>query len=257
MINKEILRFLRERTQLSVPGIYAAIDRKKGQLGYAYSTETASYILASEYGIDISKYLKSEELTEVREAIRSVKMVQADRAPITVEKTVVVKLDKDFEISCPNVPESVLKDARKMSAVYPYFYVFENSVRYFIRDTLESKYGRDWWFLKVNPKIREKAENRQNREGRNRWHGKRGEHPIFYVDIDDLNRIITSDFDDFKDKLPDVDRPIEWLTNRIEEIELSRNIIAHHNPLSDDDISRVKMYFKDWIKQITDRNTTL
>jgi len=256
MINKEILRLLRERTQLSVPGIYAAIERKKKQIGYAYLKETAAYILASEYDIDISKYLESEELTEVREAIRSIKMVQADRAPREVEKTVIVKLDKGFEIRCPNVPESVLNDARKMSAVYPYFYVFENSIRYFIRDTLESRYGRDWWFLKVNPKIREKAENRQIKEGRNRWHGKRGEHPIFYVDIDDLNKIITSNFDDFKAKLPDVDRPIEWLANRIEEIELSRNIIAHHNPLSDDDINRVKMYFKDWTKQITNRSTT-
>ena len=55
----------------------------------------------------------------------------------------------------------------------------------------------------------------------------------------------------FKDKLPDGDRPIEWLTNRIEEVELSRNIIARHNPLSDDDLDRVKMYVKDWIKQFT------
>ena len=51
--------------------------------------------------------------------------------------------------------------------------------------------------------------------------------------------------------LPDVDRPIEWVSNRIEEIELSRNIVAHHNPLSDDDIQRVKIFFKDWTKQFS------
>jgi len=256
MINKEIFKLLRERTGLSTPGLYHAIYRKREEIGYAYTKETAAYILASEYGIDISKYLKPEELAEVREAIRSAKMIHVAKTPVIVKKPVVVRLDEDFKIDCPNVPESILKDAKKMSKVYPYFYVFENSIRFFIKDTLESKYGKDWWSQKVNSKIRAKAANRQKKEGRNRWHGKRGEHPIFYVDIDDLRKIITSNFDDFKDRLPDVERPIEWLTNRIEEIELSRNIIAHHNPLSDDDIERVKIYFKDWIKQIANKKLT-
>lgn len=173
-------------------------------------------------------------------------------------KTVIVKI-KEAEIICPNVPNSVLSEAKKMSEVYPYFYVFENSIRFFIIDVLGSKYTKDWWTIKVNPKIQAKAKDRQSREGRNRWHGTRGEHPIFYVDIDDLQKIITSNFQDFEEKLPAVDRPIEWLTNRIEEVELSRNIIAHHNPLSDDDIARVKMYFKDWIKQfcVSEKNDNL
>lgn len=249
MINKEILKLLREKTKLSTPGLYWAIDRKKSQIGYAYPTETAAYVLASENQIDISKFLKPEELREVREAIQSSRpIVHASNPSTETPRRVVVKLDNEVEINCPNVPESVLKDAKKMSAVYPYLYVFENSIRYFIIETL-SKYGKDWWSTKVNPKIQQKATDRQSKEGRNRWHGTRGEHPIFYVDIDDLQKIITSNFNDFKDRLPAVDRPIEWLTNRIEEVELSRNIIAHHNPLSDDDIVRVKMYFKDWIKQ--------
>jgi hypothetical protein len=248
MINQEIVKLLREKTKLSVPGLYKAIDRKKSQIGYAYSTETAAYMLASENQIDISKFLKPEELTEVREAIRSSRPVQVSKVSTEVQKRVIVHLDKELKIDCPNVPVSILKDAKKMSEVYPYFYVFENSIRYFIIETL-SKYGNDWWSAKVNPKIQQKATDRQSKEGRNRWHGTRGEHPIFYVDIDDLQKIITSNYDDFKEKLPAVDRPIEWLTNRIEEVELSRNIIAHHNPLSDDDIARVKMYFKDWIKQ--------
>lgn len=252
MINREILKLLRERLGLSIPGLYATIGRKKRQIGYAFSTETAAYILAVENDIDISKHLKPGELAEVREAIRLTKRIQVDRSQTKVEKQVIVQLDKDFKIHCPNVPESVLKDARKMQRVYPYFYVFENSIRYFIKSTLENKYGKDWWSERVNPKIRDKASKRQFDEGRNRWHGKRGEHAIFYTNIDDLRKIIISNFDDFKNKLPDVKRPIEWLTNRIEEIELSRNVIAHHNPLSEDDITRVKMYLKEWVKQISD-----
>lgn len=247
MINQKVVDLLRQKTKLSVPGLYKAIDRKKSRMGYAYSTETAAYVLASENQIDISKFLQPNELAEVREAMKSNQSLQSHNTS-KVQKNVVVYLDKELKIDCPNVPASVLKDAKKMSEVYPYLYVFENSIRYFIIDIL-NKYGKDWWSTKVNLKIREKAADRQRKEGRNKWHGNRGEHPIFYVDIDDLQNIITSNFDDFKDKLPAVDRPVEWLKNRMEEVELSRNIVAHHNPLSDDDIARVKMYFKDWIKQ--------
>jgi len=251
MINREIFELLRQRSRLSTPGLYAAIERKKKQIGYAFTTETAAYILAAENNIDISRHLKPEELNKVREAMRLTKMVQVGQPQTKVEKQVIIKLDKDFEIRCPNISESVLKDARKMQKIYPYFYVFENSIRFFIMETLENKYGKEWWTEKISQKIRDAVANRQSKEGRNRWHGKRGSHPIFYTNIDHLRKIITSNFDDFKDKLPDIGRPIEWLTNRMEEIELSRNIIAHHNPLSDDDIARVKMYFKEWVKQIS------
>lgn len=253
MINREVFRLLSERLNLSTSGLYKAIRKIKSQISYAYSTEIAAYILAADNDIDITKYVKPEQLVQVREA-RSTKMIRVTHPqPRTskVEKKVAVKLDKDFEISCPNVPDSVLKDARRMQKVYPYFYVFENSIRYFIRHTLENRYGKDWWSRRVNSTIRNKALQRQSKEGRNRWHGKRGDHPILYVNIDHLRKIITSNFDDFKDRLPDIGRPIEWLTNRIEEIELSRNIIAHHNPLTNDDIARVKMYFKEWVKQIS------
>jgi hypothetical protein len=257
MINSEIVKQLHEETKLSSAAIYFKIDKKRKEIGYAFSRETAAYVLASEHGIEITKFLNPEELSDVREAIRSSRTPQTVGGVVThpKERIVSIKIDEESQLNCPNVPESVLKDANKMSKVYPYIYVFENSIRYFITETLERKYGKDWWPLRVNSKIRDKAEDRQSKEGRNRWHGKRGAHPIFYIDIDQLLKIITSNFSDFQDAMPGVDRPIEWLTNRIEEIELSRNIVAHNNPLSDDDIERLKMYFKDWSKQFASFKT--
>jgi len=251
MINREILSLLKNKMGLSIPSLYAKIEKKRTEIGYGYSTEVAAYVVAAEMHIDISKHLSAEELAAVREAMRVRVAYPLGQRRAKVEKQVVMTFEKDFQIHCPVVPEAVLNDAKKMQRVYPYFYIFENSIRYFIKDTLQSKYGDDWWLRAVNPGIRKDVDRRQAKEGRNRWHGGRGEHPIFYTDIDHLRKIITSNFDDFKDKLPDVDRPVEWLTNRIEEIELSRNIVAHHNPLSDDDIARVKMYFREWIKQIS------
>jgi len=253
MINNDIRRRLLNRLNLSVPGLYAALGRKRIELGYEYPLEIAAYVLAAESNIDITKFLNAEELDQVRQA-RSTKTPIDFKAPKSQGKSkreLTIYFDKDFIIDCPNVPAKVLSDAKKMQKVYPYFYIFENSIRYFILKTLETKYGKEWWDKKVSRKIREKVTQRQADEGRNRWHGKRGRHPIFYTNIDHLKKIITSNSDDFIGKLPDMGKPIEWLTNRIEEIELSRNIIAHNNPLTDDDLTRIMLYFRDWIKQIS------
>jgi hypothetical protein len=137
-----------------------------------------------------------------------------------------------------------------MLAIYPYLYLFENSVRYFIIERMKEKYGEDWWKQRVGNPIQTKAEERLEKEGRNRWHGKRGQHPIFYVDIDDLRSIIVSNERDFRDKFPGVKRPLEWVQQRIEEIEISRNVVAHNNPLAENDITRLKVYFRDWVEQM-------
>jgi len=253
VINKKIMKLLHGKMGISPSGIYTAIGNKKKQFRYSVSKETAAYVLAAEKGIDISKYLSEEELSRVREATRTAPIIieKPTKKEKSVKRVLTVKFSDDLRISCPNVPESVLRDAKKMSGVYPYLYIFENSIRYFIKNILEEVYGQEWWVERIEKskggqKIVRKAENRRTEEGRNRWHGSRGDHPIFYIDIDDLTKIVTMNFDYFKDKLPGVKRPIEWLTNRIEEIAKSRNVIAHNNPLSNDDIQRVKLYFNDW-----------
>ncbi|MDG6905277.1 MAG: hypothetical protein JRN20_05765 [Nitrososphaerota archaeon] len=166
------------------------------------------------------------------------------------KRTVSLKLSEEQEFSNVGLPQSVIREALDMAGMYPYFYVFENAVRYFIKDNLESKYGTKWWESKVAKPVQQTALERMSKDGKNRWHGKRGAHPIFYVDIGDLRSIIISNQEDLKDKFPAVRRPIDWITQRIEEIEMSRNVVAHNNPLSQNDIDRVKVYFKDWALQM-------
>jgi len=80
----------------------------------------------------------------------------------------------------------------------------------------------------------------------NPWHGKRGSAPIFYTLIDDLKSIIKNNWGDFASLFPNQ----TWIDTRIGEIERSRNIIAHNNPLAKRDIDRIKLYFEDWEAQV-------
>jgi hypothetical protein len=111
---------------------------------------------------------------------------------------------------------------------------------------MEKKYGSDWWNAKVSNHIKDKAHLRIVKEGKHRWHGKRGAHQINYVDIEDLSDIITSNWHEFAIIIPSQ----HWIKANIEIIALSRNVLAHNNPLDNNDIESVKVRFREWTNQI-------
>lgn len=244
-----LIKMLATKFGVTERQIYNKIKKVKDELGFGFSDDIALIVLAGEEGIDVYKYLVPEYRNDYREALK-LRPRTIQRLPPTTPTEVirVMKVPNMPDITCPNLADKIFSDARNMAEVYYYLYLFENSLRNFIIDTLNTKYGDSWWENKVNKKIREKARKRIEKEDKNRWHSSRGARPIFYVDIDDLKKIIIRNQDDFEPLLPD--NPIDWLTQRINEIELSRNIIAHHNPLGDDDIEQVKRYFRQWTKQL-------
>ncbi len=79
-----------------------------------------------------------------------------------------------------------------------------------------------------------------------RWHIRRGEQEIYYTDFGDLRSMIQSNWTDFEDLFPDQN----WITSRLDELEASRNIIAHSNVLDDREIGRIALYLQDWTRQV-------
>lgn len=244
-----LIKMLATKIKVTERQIYYKIKNVKDELGFGFPDDIALLILAGEEGIDVSTFIEPDYRNDYRDALKlRPRTIQRIVSTTPTEVIRVMKIPDMPDLTCPNLTDKIFTDARKMAEAYYYLYLFENSLRNFIIDTLNTSYGNSWWGTKVNKKIREKARNRIEREDKNRWHSSRGAHPIFYVDIDDLKKIIIRNQGDFESRLPD--NPIEWLTQRINEIELSRNIIAHHNPLGDDDIEQVKRYFRQWTKQL-------
>jgi hypothetical protein len=112
---------------------------------------------------------------------------------------------------------------------------------------MTARHSDKWWDQKVGSTIKKNVQTRIEKEDKNRWHGKRGAHPIFYTDIEDLKSIIITNWSDFKDIFPNQ----QWVTVRIDEIGMSRNVVAHNNPLGKRDIQRLKLYLDDWTRQIS------
>lgn len=249
-INKELFNELLKKTNRTPQRVYQLIQAKRKEYGYTISREEAAYLFAAQLGIDISKYIEKEEsekLQRLREIIianiRPFKRVKTTRTvqPRSVTISFGKEKIKEFTLSA-----KLAKDAEKMAEVYPLVYVLENSLRYIIAMTLRDKYGDGWWEKTVPFTIRRNAENRVKFEGRHRWHSKRGSHKIFYTDFGDLSSIIINNWEDFKNFFPSQ----RWIQTRLEEIELSRHIIAHNNPLPKREVKRLKLYFEDLRKQI-------
>lgn len=143
-------------------------------------------------------------------------------------------------------PTPVRQTAMKALPAYLAFFCLENAARELISERLAENHGSNWWEECVSQKTKEKVEGRQEKEGANRWHSRRGEREIYYADFGDLTDIIQKQWSDFEDLFPDQN----WITTRLKELELSRNIIAHNNVLDDRELQRIRLYLDDWLKQV-------
>jgi hypothetical protein len=134
-----------------------------------------------------------------------------------------------------------------MSKAYPDMYLFENLVRHAVMTVLEKKYSKDWWNVPnvVSNEIKRDVEKRKRQEKENRWHSKRGVHEIFYTNFSDLSRIVATNIKEFKKVFGDLQIEAE-----MKKLELSRNIIAHNNPLPPKETKRIEISLDDLRKQL-------
>ncbi len=241
MINKKIMSELTNRKPRST--IYRLINEIR-KANYKLTTEDAAYVLAGELGIDIAKHLSNGQLQRLPSTSAEIKIIETKSKAIS--KTFQLKI-KDIRANIPFLEKKVVRDCQKMIDIYMSLYLLENSIRFFILSTLGREYpSENWWHEKVPKPVRDRVEDRKKKENENRWHAKRGDHNIHYTAFGDLKDIIIKNWNVFGRCFPSQ----LWIQSKLAELELSRNIIAHNNPLPQDEIQRIKLYFRDWTKQI-------
>jgi hypothetical protein len=250
MLQEIYERAKQENPKITSRAIYARIESVKKEYGNTISIRMAANVLASRMKVNVYGILKNdEELKELRGLIGVIStkaaVVQVKEKRIEKGQPIVIQR-KIVEIF--GLPTNLGQEANRMAEVYPDLYVFENLVRHVVMSLLEKKHEKDWWSepeIVPNP-IAKKVEDRKNKEGENRWHSERGSHAIFYTDFGDLSSIISKNWDEFKVVFPN----LRWIQTRLEETELSRNIIAHNNPLPKKECNRLKLFLDDLKKQL-------
>lgn len=214
------------------------------------------------FGISNETLVKLEQLPPSVTAPRQLeKTSKPSQKPTrkTAKRTTKVYIGNKFELTDPILPKVRLDEAKIMTDIYPLLYVLENSIRELILRVLKHHIGKNWWEEPdlINLELKKRVEKRIADENNEPWHGKRGRgvHPIYYTDLGELPEIMTSKkcWKYFKE----IVGTQEFIKRRVKEICLSRNIIMHCNPLSENDQTRLSVYFRDWEKLLEEKKDSI
>jgi hypothetical protein len=149
-------------------------------------------------------------------------------------------------LSLDLLEEERVRSAQRMAVVYSAIAAFENSARELIKKVLLEEMGENWWVDGVSEKIRKNAETKMKEEERIRWHKRRGSDPLNYTSMSDLVSIIRNTWP----RLEPYVASQEWVASIFDVIERSRNVIMHSGVLDVEDMQRLGVNIRDWIKQV-------
>jgi|WetSurMetagenome_2_1015567.scaffolds.fasta_scaffold401075_1 hypothetical protein len=143
---------------------------------------------------------------------------------------------EDFEFE-------IVKDAQKMAAFYMIYYCMENSIRNFVSQRLEEIHGEDWWINQVSGTIRAEIEKRKKDEQESGMTA-RSDDPLAYTFFGELSDIINQNWIDFADTL----KSQKAVSRVLSSFNKIRNVIAHSCILQEDEILRLRLLVRDWIR---------
>lgn len=145
------------------------------------------------------------------------------------------------------LPDDIIKKGKEMAEVYFYLYCIENSLRLFIEKVALNKLGENYFEkLQINSNIEKNIKGRKRKEEKNKWLGVRGDSELFYLDFEDLEKIIMNNWDLFKDYFPDQN----WITTKIREMADCRNLVAHNSFIDNHGRDVLKTDYVSILKQI-------
>lgn len=158
---------------------------------------------------------------------------------VEIERSLLEETLAPFDVGLRN-------DALQMSRLYALLYCFENSVRELIKERLQEKYGLDWWTKGVPTTVQKHAESRQKDAEANSWLDAPSRELLSFTEFGHLADIIVNQWALFSDLVPSQ----HWLKQRMEELEKSRNFIAHNRLLLPGEFQRIEMYVADWNRMV-------
>lgn len=140
----------------------------------------------------------------------------------------------------------VWHDANNMASVYQAIFCIENTIRSFIVERMSERYGLNWWEEKVGSKIKKAVKTLKEEEQKNKFFSSRSDSEIGYTMLGNLGSIITDNWEDFSDIIPNQ----AWLNSRMQDLEMARNIVMHTGVLPQDEIERITSIVRDILRQI-------
>ncbi len=258
MVNPKLKTDLLKKLEISRPTLSKRAAKLKQHLA-DLTTENAVYIIASDAGLRLNRYLTKEELKSVADAQNKLAPILRSRfpaakdastsRPATKGNAVIMQFPTRFSCDDPLMTRAQIADAVMMARVYPYLYILENSLRNFIVKAMEKYIGSDWWALSTKKGgLKDRVEQRRSEDKKNAWHQKRSDRDIDYLNFIDLKLLLNKIDQQLCDD--NIIPKRRWINDIIDEVYESRCVLCHMNPLIKDNISMIKLRFRQWNKQI-------
>ena len=261
--NRAVRTALLAKLKITPQALSLRVQKKKKLA--PMSTEDAIYLIAHDERVPIDKLLPTATLDRLGDLIVRTRGTAAAvnaspsraKAKSTSMQSREIRFPSGFKVSNMLLPDSKLQEARAMADIYPLLYVLENSMREVIKRVMKAKHGDGWWDSQLTSgklkTIHQTAADRKKNE--RKWHQGRGSHPIDYIDLSDLGTIIQSNAQLFIPAILDDD--IEWFRQFMKELEPSRNVVCHMNPLDHHNKADLKVKVERWSKIVNHSGATI
>lgn len=139
--------------------------------------------------------------------------------------------------------DKILHEAMRMAQHYMTFYCLERSARDLVVGKLQAIHGGVWWSAHVPVNIQANAAQNMQRE-MDAGVTPRSENEIDYTTFGELGEIVKANWADFGDIFKSVKAFTKVMTN----LNVLRAPIAHCSPLSEDEVLRLELTVKDWMR---------
>lgn len=120
------------------------------------------------------------------------------------------------------------EQASLMSEHYKLFYSLERSIRDMISEVMTKEYGKDWWYEKVDRRVRESV-IRKIKDEQGTLFTKQSERPIDYALFSELGYIMTYNWDLFSNKFMKDQKVLIRIMTDLNKLRIP---IAHCNPFN-------------------------
>jgi len=202
---------------------------KRGNPGL--TSNGAAQIFAQKYKVSVFRYLNDEDKKSISNFIPKTSFAstsgKTSKSGLRTRKRALV-LPYD---------QKVVNEAEKNMEIYPYVYILENSLRKLIIDKFANI--SNWWSNNkiVKQDIQDYAKRIQDAEKKHKWVGPRGNHPIYYIGLEHLYKIIEINYNPYFKGLFDISNLKTW----INECVPIRNLLAHNIPTQKTERDNIKI----------------
>lgn len=202
---------------------------KKDNHGVTSSAAAYEWVRKN-HGISVYRYLSKDDVNSLqylKDSSPSPKKNQSNRK-IKAKKAIIP------------YGQNYITNGNQNADIYPYVYVLENS----LRDLILKKFQDDknWWINTkiVKQDIQKYAQTIMNAEKKHRWLDARGDHPIYYVGLEHLLKIIEMSYNPHFKNIFELTKLKTW----IEECVPIRNLLAHNIRTSKEEQENIKIRAK-------------